>query len=68
MNNFITNGISGYAYVNNSDIITATNSIKNIDSSMLSDLKESTLDFNITFDMTYNMSETTNSTNSETAH
>ena len=68
LNNFITNGISGYAYVNNSDIITATNSIKNIDSSMLSDLKESTLDFNITFDMTYNMSETTNSTNSETAH
>lgn len=63
LNNFITDGISGYAYVNNnnnSDIIAATNSIKNIDSSMLSDLKESTLDFTCSFDIAYNMQEPTN--------
>ena len=69
LNNFITNGISGYAYVNSSnDIITATNSIKNIDSSMLSDLKESTLDFIVTFDITYNVPETDSGTSSILAH
>ena len=55
-------------YVNNSDIITATSTIKNIDLSMVSGLKESTLDFNITFDMTYNMQKTANSTNPEAIH
>ena len=68
LNHFITNGISGYAYVNNSDIITATNPIKNIDSSLLSYLKESTLDFNITFDAAYNMPKTTITTNPEATH